>query len=170
GVDKLVTFQGENGNLARSPWTFRPRGQCSKYLSDLLPQLAECADDLCFLHSLTSKTNTHGPGECHMSTGFALEGYPSAGAWVTYALGTVNQNLPAYVAIPDPRGVPQQGPSNWTNGFLPAVFQGTVFNADQPIANLARPRSITAAGDGATRDFLKLLNDEHLKRHPEDTE
>jgi hypothetical protein len=170
GVDKLVTFQGENGNLARSPWTFRPRGQSGKYVSDLLPHLAECIDDFCFLHSLTSRTNTHGPGECHMSTGFALEGYPSAGAWVSYALGSENQNLPAYVAIPDPRGVPQQGPSNWTNGFLPAVFQGTVFNADQPIANLARPRQVSESADRSARDFLKRLNDEHLRRHPEDTE
>lgn len=170
GVDKLVTFQGENGNLARSPWTFRPRGRSGKMVSDLLPHLAEMADEMCFLHSLTSRTNTHGPGECHMSTGFALEGYPSAGAWVTYALGTENQNLPAYVAIPDPRGVPQQGPSNWTNGFLPAVFQGTVFNADRPIANLARPKSVSADADGAVRDFLRRLNDEHLKQRPEDSE
>src|SRR5438552_3456278 len=87
GIDKLVTFQGENGNLAKSPWTFRPHGQTGKYVSDLLPHLAECIDDLCFVHSLTSKTNTHGPGECFMSTGFALEGYPSAGSWVTYPLG-----------------------------------------------------------------------------------
>src|SRR5207253_6468759 len=87
-----------------------------------------------------------------------------------YALGTLNQNLPAYVAIPDPRGVPQQGPSNWTNGFLPAVYQGTAFNADQPIANLARPKQVAEGTDRSTRDFLKFLNVEHLKRHPEDTE
>src|SRR5882724_10468191 len=96
GIDRLVTFQGENGNLAKSPWTFRPHGQTGKYVSDLLPHLAECVDDLCFVHSLTSKTNTHGPGECFMSTGFALEGYPSVGSWVTYALGSENANLPAY--------------------------------------------------------------------------
>ncbi len=170
GVDKLVTFQGENGNLAKSPWRFKPRGQTGKYVSDLLPHLADLADEMCFLHSLTSKTNTHGPGECHMSTGFALEGYPSIGSWVTFALGSANQNLPSYVAIPDPRGVPQQGPSNWTNGFLPAVFQGTVFNADNPISNLARPKQVSPQTDVATRDFLKLLNEEHLKRHPEDSE
>jgi hypothetical protein len=170
GVDKLVTFQGENGNLSQSPWKFRRRGQSGKYASDLLPHLAELADEMCFIHSLTSKTNTHGPGEVFMSTGFTQEGYPSAGSWVSYALGTTNRSLPAYVAIPDPRGVPQQGPSNWTNGFLPAVFQGTVFNADQPIANLARPKQIGESTDRSTRDFLKLLNDEHLRNHPEDTE
>jgi hypothetical protein len=170
GVDKLVTFQGENGNLNQSPWEFRPHGQSGKYVSALMPHLAEHVDDMCFIHSMTSKTNTHGPGEVFMSTGFTQEGYPSAGSWVSYALGTVNRNLPAYVAIPDPRGVPQQGPSNWTNGFLPAVFQGTVFNAEQPIPNLARPKQIAGSADRATRDFLKILNDEHLRQHPEDTE
>jgi hypothetical protein len=170
GVDNLVTFQGENGNLSQSPWNFRPHGRTGKYVSDLLPQLAEHVDDLCFIHSMISKTNTHGPGEVFMSTGFTQEGYPSAGSWVSYALGTINQNLPAYVAIPDPRGVPQQGPSNWTNGFLPAVYQGTVFNADQPIPNLARPKRIAGPTDRSTRDFLKFLNDMHLKDHPEDTE
>ena len=94
-------------------------------ISDLLPHLAELADEMCFLHSMTSKTPTHGPGECFMSTGFVGEGYPSMGAWVSYALVSESDNLPAYVAIPDPRGIPQQGPSNWTNGFLPAAFQGT---------------------------------------------
>jgi hypothetical protein len=170
GVEKLVTFQGENGNIARSPWKFQQRGQTGMYVSDLLPNLAECVDDLCFIHSLTSKTNTHGPGEVFMSTGFTQEGFPSAGSWVSYALGTTNQNLPAYVAIPDPRGVPQAGPINWNNGFLPAVFQGTPFNADNPIANHARPGAIRPDTDRSTSDFLKLLNNEHLKRHPEDTE
>ena len=74
------------------------------------------------------------------------------------------------MAIPDPRGVPQQGPANWANGFLPAVYQGTAFNADKPIPHLARPGQVDAASDRATRDFLRLLNDEHLKRHPGDTE
>ena len=77
GVKDLLTFQGENGNLSQSPWKFKPRGQTGKYMSDLLPNLAEHADDICFLHSLTSKTNTHGPGEMFMSTGFTLEGFPS---------------------------------------------------------------------------------------------
>jgi Protein of unknown function (DUF1501) len=170
GSEKLITFQGENGNLARSPWTFRPRGESSKFISDLLPNLAERADDLCFIHSLTSKTNTHGPGEMFMSTGFTLEGFPSMGAWVSYALGTEDQDLPAYVAIPDPRGDPQQGPANWANGFLPAVYQGTAFNAGRPISHLARPSTISPGDDAATRDFLRLINDEHLSRNPGDTE
>jgi len=170
GGQKLITFQGENGNLAQSPWKFQPRGQSGKPISDLLPHLAGHADDLCFVHSMTSKTNTHGPGEMFMSTGFTQEGFPSTGAWVSYALGTENQDLPAYVAIPDPRGDPQQGPANWTNGFLPAVYQATPFNAERPINHLARPREITPGDDQAARDFLRMINDEHLKRNPGDSE
>lgn len=170
GSDKLITFQGENGNLAQSPWKFRPRGGTGKYVSDLLPHLAECVDDICFIHSLTSKTNTHGPGEMFMSTGFTAEGFPSAGAWVSYALGSENQDLPAYVAIPDPRGGPQQGPANWSNGFLPAAYQGTAFNADLPIRHLARPESISRDTDRAAKDFVRMLNDAHLEQHPDDAD
>ena len=170
GVDKIVTFQGENGNIARSPWTFRPRGESGKMISDLLPNLAELADELCFIQSMTSKTNTHGPGEMFMSTGFTTEGFPSMGAWASYALGTQNRELPAFVAIPDPRGVPQQGPANWASGFLPAVNQGTAFNADRPIPHLARPPKLSDRNDLAGRDFLRFLNDEHLKKNPADTE
>jgi hypothetical protein len=170
GSDKLITFQGKSGNLIKSHWEFKPRGQSGKYVSDLLPNLAELADEMCFIHSMTSKINTHGPGENFMSTGFTVEGYPSAGAWITYALGSECDNLPAFVAIPDPRGVPQAGPSNWSSGFLPAVFQGTAFNADQPISNLATPPEINQAAERSTRDFLKLLNDKHLERNPGDSE
>jgi hypothetical protein len=170
GGDKLVTFQGENGNLARPLWPFRPRGQSGKMVSDLLPQLAELADEMCFIHSMTARSNTHGPAENQMSTGFTLDGFPSAGAWVSYALGTECEDLPAFVAIPDPRGVPQVGPNNWGSAFLPAVFQGTAFTADKPIPNLARPPEVSAPAEASTRDFLKLLNERHLARHSGDAE
>lgn len=168
GADKLVTFQGENGNLQKSPWKFRPRGKSGKMVSDLLPYLGELVDDMCFIHSMTSKTNTHGPGENMLSTGFTLDGFPSVGAWVTYALGSENQSLPAFVAIPDPRGVPQSSVNNWGPGFLPAVFQGTSFNANKPILNLASPTS--SENDRATRAYLRLLNERHAERYPGDTE
>jgi hypothetical protein len=170
GGDKLVTFQGENGNLTRPLWDFQPRGQSGKMISDMLPHLAELADDLCFVHSMTAKSNTHGPAENQMSTGFILDGFPSMGSWLSYALGTENQDLPAFVAIPDPRGVPQVGPNHWNAAFLPAVFQGTAFNADQPIPNLKRPPAISTAAELDTRDFLKFLNERHLAQHPGDTE
>jgi hypothetical protein len=170
GGQKVVTFQSENGNLIRSPWEFKPRGQSGKMVSDLLPNLAELADEMCFLHSLTSKTNTHGPGETFMSTGFTLEGFPSMGAWVSYALGSENDDLPAFVAIPDPRGVPQASVTNWGAGFLPAVYQGTAFNATQPLRHLRPPAEMAPETYRAARDYLKLLNERHLERYPGDGE
>ncbi len=162
----LVTFQGPAGNLARPQYAFRPRGESGKMVSDLIPHLAELVDDVAFVHSLTSKSNTHGPAENFMSTGFVQDGFPSVGAWVTYALGTDNQDLPAFVAIPDPRGVPQASVNNWGPGFLPAVFQGTPFNSSQPIRNLAPPPGLEKQADAATRRLLRRINDEHFHRNP----
>lgn len=170
GADKLITFQGEQGLLTQSPWRFRPRGECGKMISDLVPHLGKMADDICFLHGLKGKTNTHGPGENLMSTGYTLDGFPSAGSWTTYALGTENENLPAYVAIPDPRGTPQNSVNNWGAGFLPAACQGTEFSASRPIRNLARPESVSATDDDETREFLRSLNERHLQRFPGDSE
>jgi hypothetical protein len=166
----LVTFQGENGNLIKPLWDFKPRGECGKMLSDLLPRLAELADGMCFVHSMTAKSNTHGPAENQMSTGFTLDGFPGIGCWISYALGSECDDLPAFVAIPDPRGVPQVGPNHWNSAFLPGAFQGTPFNAEKPIAHLRRPDEISESADRATRDFLKLLNDRHLAEHPGDAD
>lgn len=170
GQEKLITFQGEQGALTKSLYDFKPRGKSGKYTSELFPRLGELVDDLCFIHSMTAKSNTHGPAENQMSTGFTLDGFPSMGAWVSYALGTESADLPAFVAIPDPRGVPQAGSRNWAAGFLPAVFQGVAFNADKPIPHLATPASISPRTDQATRDFLKFINERHLQKHPGDTE
>src|SRR5206468_68809 len=144
--------------------------QAGKMVSELFPRLAELSDEFCFIHSMTAKSNTHGPGENQMSTGFTLEGFPSAGAWVSYALGSECKDLPAFVAIPDPRGVPQIGPANWSAGFLPAVFQGTPFSASRPIANLSRPKAISDEAERDSRDFLKALDEAHLKRNSGDGE
>ena len=168
--EKVVTFQGAQGSLQKSPWDFKPRGESGKMVSTLVDNIGEMADDICFLHSLTGKTNTHGPGENFMSTGFTLDGFPSIGAWATYALGSDNNELPAFVAIPDPRGTPQSSVNNWGPGFLPAVFQGTNFNAANPIRNLARPAGISNREDVATRAFLKRMNERHLAQFPGDTE
>ena len=170
GGDDLVTFQGAQGNLTRSPWAFKPRGECGKMVSDLVPMLGDLADDMCFVHSLTGKTNTHGPGENFMSTGYTLDGFPSMGAWVTWALGSENQELPAYVAIPDPRGTPQSSVNNWGAGFLPAAYQGTDFNASKPLRNLELPAGINQTTDIATRKFLQQMNARHLERYPGDSE
>jgi len=170
GSDQLITFQGEQGALTRSPWEFRPRGQSGKMISDLVPHLGALADEICFIHSMQGKTNTHGPGENYMSTGYTLDGFPSVGAWVTYALGSEDQSLPAYVAIPDPRGKPQNSVNNWAPGFLPAAFQGTDFNASRSIRNLDRPSGVDAATDAATRAFLQELNGRHAGHFPGDSE
>ena len=168
GVGK--TFQGENGNLIRPIREFKPRGQCGKMTSDLLPHLGSLADDVVYLHSLTSKTNTHGPGETYMSTGFILEGFPSMGAWTTYALGTENEDLPAFVSIPDPRGNPQASINNWSNAFLPAQFQGTPFSASKKIRHLFPPEKFAGKADHEGRNLLKRINERHLERYPGDSE
>ncbi len=170
GAEGLKTFQGDQGNLTRSPWEFHPRGQSGKMVSNLVPMLGDMADEMCFVHSLTGKTNTHGPGENFMSTGYTLDGFPSMGAWVTWALGSENSNLPAYVAIPDPRGTPQSSVNNWGPGFLPAAFQGTDFNATKPLRNLDRPVGVDAKTDRATRGFLQRLNERHLAHYPGDSQ
>ena len=163
-----VTFQGPAGNLAQPQYRFRPRGKTGKWVSDLIPHLAELTDDIAFVHSLTSKSNTHGPAENFLSTGFLLDGFPSVGSWISYALGSENQNLPAFVAIPDPRGVPQAGSTNWGPGFLPAVFQGTPMSASEPVRHLAPPAQITPASDNAARSLLARLNARHLEQHAGD--
>lgn len=163
-----VTFQGPAGNLAQPQYTFRPRGQSGKMVSDLIPHLAALTDEIAFIHSLTSKSNTHGPAENFLSTGFVLDGFPSLGSWVNYALGSENQNLPAFVSIPDPRGVPQNGSNNWGPGFLPAAFQGTVLSAQEPVRHL-QPVGISPAADQAARELLRNMNSMHLEQHPGDS-
>ncbi len=170
GGEKEMSFQGKNGNLMRPPWAFAPAGQSGKMLSTLLPHMARHADDIAFIHSMTSQTNTHGPGCVNMNTCFTREGYPSAGSWVSYALGSLNDNLPTYIAIQDLRGEPPNGKANWSNGFLPARFQAVAMAAQQPLRNLARPASVSSAEDEAAREFLRTVNREHERQHPGNSE
>ncbi len=163
-----VTFQGPAGKLARPQYRFRQYGESGKWVSDLVPHLAQLSDEMAFVHSLTSKSNTHGPAENFLSTGFVLDGFPSLGSWVTYALGSENQNLPAYVAIPDPRGVPQNGSNNWGPGFLPAAFQGTTMSSSRPLRHLVAP-GVSAETDRAARSLLRQMNSRHLEQHPGDS-
>ena len=165
-----VTFEGPTGNIAKPFWKFRPRGESGKMVSDLLPHLAEQVDDFCFLHSMTTDTSAHPQGENFMNTGFTMEGFPSFGSWVTYALGTENQELPAFVAINDPRGLARSGKNNFGNGFLPAAFQGTDFNAMNPPNNLRRPSGMKPSEDRGTIELLKRLNSQHLQQFPGDAD
>jgi hypothetical protein len=166
GEEELVSFQGKNGNLMKSPWPFIPTGQNGKMISSLLPYMSEHVDDIAFIHSMQSKTNTHGPGCVFMNTGTIFEGFPSAGAWVGYALGSENENLPAYVAIPDIRGEPPNGKANWSNGFLPAQHQAVVMAAQQPIRNVKTPTAVSSDEERATRHFLHFLDEQHAARNP----
>jgi hypothetical protein len=170
GEENLVSFQGKNGNLMKSPWPFVPQGQSGKMISTMLPNLGRHADRIAFIHSMTSRTNTHGPGCIFMNTGSVREGFPSAGTWTNYALGTLNENLPTYVAIQDVRGEPPNGKANWSCGFLPAQYQAVPLSAQQPIRNLARPGEVPPAEDAAAGEFLNQLNAEHARRHPGNSE
>ena len=165
-----VTFQGKNGNLMKSPWAFHPAGQSGKKISSMLPHIARHADDMAFIHSMTSRTNTHGPGCVNMNSCFTRDGFPSAGSWVSYGLGSLNDNLPTYISIQDLRGEPPNGKANWSNGFLSAEHQGISMAAQQPLRNLARPSSILPATEKATRDFLHLINSQHAEARAENDE
>ena len=167
GIPK-VTFEGPTGDIAKPFWEFKPRGETGKMVSELLPNLAQQVDDFCFLHSLSTDTSAHPQGENFMNTGFTMEGFPSFGAWVTYAMGTENQELPAFVAINDPRGLARSGKNNFGNGFLPAAFQGTDFNSKNPPNNLHRPDALSTKADRGTVDLLKRLNARHLEKYPGD--
>lgn len=165
-----VTFEGPTGNIAKPFWEFKPRGQTGKMTSELLPQMGSLADEFCFLHSLHTQTSAHPQGENFFNTGFTMEGFPSFGAWVTYALGSECSELPAFVAINDPRGLARSGKNNFGCGFLPASFQGTDFNARNPPANLNRPASVTPADDRKTVNLLRHLNRKHLEKYPGDAD
>jgi hypothetical protein len=156
---KVELFQSSPGSVMQSPWEWKQHGQCGRWVSRLLPHLATCTDDMAFIYSMVSKSNVHGPATFMQNTGFVLPGYPSAGAWVSYGLGSLNENLPTFVVLPDSRGVPPNGPGNWSTGFLPASHQGTTVKvgSKNPIFDLFPPDdpAITPAGE---RDGLALLN------------
>ena len=170
GEENLVSFQGKNGNLMRSPWPFVQRGQSGKHITSMLPHMAQHADDIAFLHGMHSKTNTHGPGCVFMNTGHPTEGFPSAGAWISHALGSANENLPTYVAISDIRGEPPNGKANWSNGFLPARHQATMMSDQKPIRNLIRPRGISDAEEEASLRLLSQLNQDFATANVSETD
>lgn len=161
GAEGEVSFQGKNGNLMKSPWPFLPAGESGKMISSMLPHMAGHVDDMAFIHSMTSRSNTHGPGCIFMNSCFTREGFPTAGAWVSFALGSLNDNLPTYVAIQDLRGEPPNGKANWGNGFLPAQYQAVAMSAQQPLRNLAKPPDIPDSEERATLAFLRFANAEH---------
>jgi hypothetical protein len=166
GENTITPFNGKRGTVMKPFWPFRRRGQSGKWTSDLLPHIGECADDLCFVHSMVSRSNAHGPAIFQMSTGFIFQGFPSVGSWISYGLGSENANLPSFVVLPDRRGLPPCGVANWGNGFLPAAHQGVIFgDARTPIADLQPPASVSQQ-QAASYDLLSALNEEHMLQHP----
>ena len=170
GEENLVSFQGKNGPLMKSPWTFKPAGKSGKMISSMMPHMAKHVDEIAFFHGMHSKTNTHGPGCVFINSGHTSEGFPSAGSWISYGLGSMTDELPTYVAIPDIRGEPPNGKANWSNGFLPARHQAIVMAAQQPIRNLKTPDSISVQEEKQTRDLLSFLNKNHASQRPAESE
>ncbi|MDZ4799697.1 MAG: DUF1501 domain-containing protein, partial [Bryobacteraceae bacterium] len=167
GENTITPFNGKRGTVMKPFWEFRPRGKSGKWTSDLLPRIGECADDLCFIHSMVSRSNAHGPAIFQMSTGFIFQGFPSVGSWVSYGLGSENANLPSFVVLPDRRGLPPCGVANWGNGFLPAAHQGVIFGDSRtPIADLQPPAAVSKKQQAASYDLLSALNEEHMSQHP----
>lgn len=167
---KIDTFFGRPGRIMKSPFPFRQYGQTGKWMSSLLPHLAGCADDLTFIHSMWSKSSNHTPATFLMNTGFTMNGFPNMGAWISYGLGSENQDLPAYVVLPDPRQLPAGGAINWTSGFLPAVHQGVALRAaSEPITDLNTPTDISPARRADEMGLLARMNQNFLTDHPDDT-
>ena len=147
------------GNLMKSPFAFKQHGECGRWVSSVFPHLATCVDDIAFLMAMASKTNVHGPASYMMNTGFLAPGFPCAGAWISYGLGALSDNLPTFVVLPDPRGLPYNAKGNFTSGFLPMSHQGTIINAGAatPIPDLFPASPPPYLTPDSERDGLALL-------------
>lgn len=167
---KLDTFFGKPGRLLKSPFAFKQHGQSGAWMSELLPNLATCVDDMTFIHSMVSKSSNHTPATFSMNTGFTMNGFPCLGAWLSYGLGTENQDLPAFVVLPDPRQLPAGGAINWTSGFLPAVHQGVAFRTSgEAITDLGTPSHVPVARRQAESALLARMNREFAAANPADS-
>jgi hypothetical protein len=162
------------GPVMKSPFKWKQHGQCGRWVSDVFPHLARCVDDLAFLLAMASKTNVHGPASYMQNTGFVNPGFPCLGAWISYALGRLADNLPTFVVLPDPNGLPYNNAGNFSAGFLPMAHQATVIrpSAPVPIADLYPPKSAAFISRQSEADGLRLLeqlNREHLAENPGDS-
>jgi hypothetical protein len=170
GKGKIDTFFGKPGRLMKSPFAFRQYGQCGRWVSDLLPHLAGCADDMTLIHSMVAKSSNHTPATFQMNSGFTMNGFPCLGAWLSYGLGSESQDLPAFVVLPDPRGLPAGGAINWTSGFLPATHQGVAFRGgSEPVTDLFPGKEVSPARQRASMDLLARMNQEFLDANPGDS-
>ncbi len=171
GVGEVRATMGTPGGLMPSPWQFKKHGQSGIEVSELFPHVAEHVDDIALIRSMHSLSPAHGPALFQMNTGSILAGHPSVGSWVTYGLGSENQNLPGFIVFTDNRGGPINGPPNWGNGYMPASYQGMqIRDTGSPIVDLkpAVPRT-----EDEQRKWLRLLhelNEKHASQNPQDTE
>ena len=155
----------------QTPFNFRSQGESGQKISSLYPHLSHHADDLCILRSMHTDTAAHASGCLQMNTGSVLLGKPCLGSWLSYGLGTMNNNLPSFVVMTDPRGGPISGASNWTAGYMPAPYQGTLFRSrGTPILDLATPAPYSPRSQRQALDLLKSLNDQHLRSRQDESE
>lgn len=167
--EKPDVFFGQVGLLKKPDWAFRQHGESGLWISDLFPHLAKQADELTMIHSMFAETSNHTPATFQENSGFRLNGFPVLGSWLSYGLGCETDDLPAYVVIPDARGLPAGGSINWTSGFLPAQHQGVVLKSQgPPIADLLPAKDVPSEQEAATRELLSAFNRKHLDEHPED--
>lgn len=163
--EKVEVFQNGLGPWLKSPWSWKAYGESGKHLSEITAPLGECVDDMAFIHNMVGKTGVHSQATLLQATGFVTPGFPGMGAWISYGLGSLNDNLPTFVVLPDHRGYGPSGPKNWASGFLPAQHQGTVIRPGTatPINDLFPPAyaNQSKAEEGAMRDLLASLNREH---------
>jgi hypothetical protein len=153
--------------LLASPWKFAKHGQSGTAVSELLPHLAKIVDDITVIRSMHTGVNNHGQSIQALNTGRIFSGRPALGSWMTYGLGSENQNLPAFVVLTDPEGLPVEGVTNWSNGWLPSLYQGTVVRPREPrILNLDPPPQLKGAPQQRNLAYLERLNRQHLERHP----
>ena len=170
--EHVEAFQNGLGPWMKSPFKFTPYGESGKMLSEVVAPLGECVDDIAFVHNMVGKTGVHSQATYLQATGFQRPGFPGMGAWVSYALGSINDNLPTFVVLPDHRGFASNGPKNWSSAFLPASSQGTaVFpQRDNPIEDLLpHAEFATQASDAAGLAMLNRINRRYQSQRPGDS-
>lgn len=158
------------GRVVGPKWNFKQYGQSGKWVSSLFPNVATCVDDIAFLHSMTADSPIHGSAMLMMNSGSLISGKPSLGSWVNYGLGSPNENLPGYVVMLDKSGGPISGAKNWTSGYMPASYAGTVFRSQgDPILNLKHTNGMSAGEQRTLLDCLNHMNEGHLKERFDNT-
>lgn len=164
--EKPDIFFGQMGLLRKSDWEFRPRGESGLMISELFPKIASQADRLTVVRSMVTESANHTPALFFENSGFEFNGFPSMGSWLSYGLGSIAEDLPAYVVLPDGRGGPNGGASNWSNGFLPGQHQGVLFHSGQaPVRDLRPAREISRGEDEATMELVGYINSKHQAEH-----